>query len=63
MSIYDVSGDLGDKLYEVLHRLNQVIVAMETIDQAEWSDHMDELHKRVSHIIRVWEYVQLKEEE
>jgi len=63
MNIYEVDGKLGDQLMKVYDRLYLVIEAMEQIEEKDWSEHMDSLHRRVAQVKHLWEFVQLKEEE
>ena len=63
MSIYEVPGQLGDQLLKVFDLLYLVIEAMETIEEEDWSTHMDSLHRKVSQVRHYWEYVELKEAE
>lgn len=63
MNIYEVDGKLGDQLMKVYDRLYLVIEAMEQIEEEDWSEHMDSLHRRVGQVKHLWEFVQLKEEE
>ena len=59
--IFDVEGELGDKLCLVHERLYLVIEAMESIQEKDWAEHMDDLHRLVERVRTAWEYVELKE--
>jgi len=50
-----------DAHFEVLEYLQLAFCKMEEIDEQDWSDHMDTLHRRLKQLLGEWEFVELKE--